>query len=1609
MPSTATHCLAKRKQDQRRAEEHSPSRQKEVRELWFNPLATEICESRMNICLCDCDCHIWQDENVQRELRKLANVYSHKNPPGMKDEEETEPTTKRKGKVRSVDEEEEEPTKGFLCFKKSSAKRSHSKQREEKGQRKRQKSNEEDNTKKVQEKSISRSRNRPFPVNRRFKTREEAKRYRELKAIYTTKPRNPQHSDKQNDTETKSNPQNTIEVKGRSPKKHATSSSADSVNTAAQRQHRSRKSKTEPRTRPQGSNDSGYPRDRPYAPMYADEREHVELKDNDHKDSDIGCCGMRKKSKGNKQQREYEAYTPAHCSDKQTPMPNLEAECAPTIGEMELLEILRATYTREVKAEQEQKSTPKTRTATTTEEETGCCGSNSKKKQRQAETDLCDQCYSCECSCGDNYPKEIEQHQATEWFTQTNDSKSKQFDKAAKPFCSCDASPDSKNGNKEHIFKYPTREMISLQVDEEHAPGKTKSVGIRARDRNEIDTSKSVYSKRKSKSIKGAKSKNSPNDVDSEKTSCCSFLCRKKQKTKGDKPDTKTKSVKKRKKPPTAVSFSPAKPEKRKQQATKPIDKEKGRNVNVNRRKQPAFHPKSESKNKPFPKPPLSSTKYEPQPTTDGRKARRRNQPAFHPKPELKTQPKVQISSSSVNRKPPPGDKRKATARGKIHPLTKSKKAKPISKQLERSSLKKDTASETSCCPCLRAKNNFEHSNIKEKGHKKDKPEANAGSKSKPAKVKSGEKVQKEKPIKRQRKPSLTQSHEKVQRMKPKPAGNSKQHASKVESREKLKKKQSGTSCWSCFRKDTTKKPDTSKKEPPKNKSAEKLYRDRAKDDSKQKLLKHQSQEDFKKEKSKKHLDSKQKASNSNSKETLQKKTSESSCWSCRSGDKKEKAKHADQSKRRPTKSKSGQKLQKDHSKKSTSSKQKHTKASKSQEKIERKSSQASCWSCRSSDTNGKTKESDLHKKRTARSKSQDNKQFARDPARVHKGRRKKTGDFKEKPFKAKSQEKVQNQSSETSCWSCCSNKEKDKKQPLRTKSQDKTLKDRSMSKSKSQDKIQRGKTKRPLDSKHNPSKARSQEKVRQQSSNTSCWSCRSSGEKDKEKKPNESKKKPSKSKSQEKIIKNKPKTSADAKLKPSRENLQKQPSETSCWSCRSNAEKDKTTKQDKSKKKLSKSRVQDKVQRDKSKVLADSKQKPSKARIQEKVQKQPSKTSCWSCRSSGEKEKTKKLDESKTKATKSRSRDKIKNSRSKELADSKATSQDKVPNYRLRKLIKPNESPTKAKSQEKVQAQKSETSCGSSRSKSEKDKSTKLQGPKKPTNSKTHLSKAKSQEQVQKKQSGTSCCSCCSKGTSDRDSKTKPLKAKQKEVVQDKSVRKYSLFSRRSKKEKSKQKAAPESPFGEDQAKLKKRNKKAEKTKPSESSFCSCCSSSHKPLKDKDRKSKEDKCSVKTKPEDISYCKALYQELENIIMQQNQCQIMISQTRINKAAETKSSKSSLKCKQEKQEQQKQREEKTNQDTKEKRASKQKNKKHIPNQNSKQRSRSQIRSETSNSDLDMEKAYMPEYVLGKTQRTGAVIARARKVRYSLLPSLKAQKKYHKHLNKGCRHEVAFQT
>lgn len=661
MPSTDKHYDAKRNPNQSRDEVHSTGREAAVRTLWLNPHVAEMCESRMRKCLCDCDCHIWQDENVQRELQNFANDFSHEGPPGLEDEEETE--TKTNAKVRA--EEEETPTKGFLCCKKLSAKRSHSKQRREREQRKRRKS-KENTTKKVHEKSRSRSHNRPLPANRRFKTREEAKRYGELKAIYTT--RNPQqpalHRAKK--------------CKERSSKKSAASSSTDSVSMAAQRQRKSRKTiaRNERKTRPHVSNDSGYPRDRPNSFLYVEERE-----------SEVGCCGLRKKSKTDKQRREYEAYAPAHSTKTQTPRPNREMECALTSEEMKLLERLRATYTREVKIEQEKKSKRAPSSAKTTEEEAGCCGSSSKKKQLHSETDLYDQYKFCECSCGDSYPKEFERHQPTEGdspqrITGTSESESKQSDKAPEQKM-IETSAGSKDGYKQPSSKYPTRAKIYPAVEQKHAPRKTKSVETNTKHEKKFDKSKSdssVYtSKRIPKSIKGAKY-DTPEDNDSGKTSCCSFLCRKREKSEGNKietnPKTKTKTNKTRKSPLPTVSFSPAKTQNRKRQASKHNEREKVSNVNVNRRKQPAFHPK----------------------------------------PESKTRPAVKTSSSSMNRKPPPGDKRKAAAKDRIRPQTKSKEAKTSSKQPGKSSLKNNSSSEISCCPCLRAKSNFKDSNITEKG-----------------------------------------------------------------------------------------------------------------------------------------------------------------------------------------------------------------------------------------------------------------------------------------------------------------------------------------------------------------------------------------------------------------------------------------------------------------------------------------------------------------------------------------------------------------------------------------------------------------------------------------------------------------------------------------------------------------------------------------------------------------------------------------------------------------------------------------------------------------------------------------------------------------------------
>uniref|UniRef100_A0A0A1WW14 Uncharacterized protein n=1 Tax=Zeugodacus cucurbitae TaxID=28588 RepID=A0A0A1WW14_ZEUCU len=636
MPSKAKHINAKRKPVQKRDDAHSTRGENEVRELWFNPQATKICDSHMAICACDCDCPIWQNENLQLELQKLVNKYSHKGTAGMKlcpcAREETQIKTKAKAR-----EEANEAAKGL------NTKRSRSKQREGKEQRKRHASKENENAKTVHEKSRSRSRNRPSPVNRKFKTREEAKRYRELKAIYTTKPQESASSARQNENETKSSRKNQNERGG-----HITKST-ESVTMAAQRPHTPRKpvGRNKSKTRSPLSTDCGCP---------CDVEERDQPKEHD-RETEVGCCGMCKKSKADKRQREYEAYTPTQCPAKHTRMPNREAEFAHTADEAELLEILKATYTREVKPKPAPPPPPPP--DTTRDEETGCCGSSSKRKQQQSEANLYDQYRSYECSCGDNYPQEFEPHQPMEEHTSKNIKQTR------------NRTPEQKSSEtlaSAKLHKQPNTKArggkVAPPVPPKYAPRKIKSVESNAKHKNKLDKSQSdstVYaSKRKPKNVKDTENKNAPEDYDSDKMSCPCRLCRMKQKTEDDKPEAEAKTNKKRKSPPAAASLSPTKNQKHKQQATKPEPK-----------------PDRTPKHQRYP------TNYKPQ-KADGRKARRRNRPAFHPKPESQTKPAT-------------------------------KKAKTSSKQADKSSLNKDENSETSLCSCLRKKKHVEDSNIREK------------------------------------------------------------------------------------------------------------------------------------------------------------------------------------------------------------------------------------------------------------------------------------------------------------------------------------------------------------------------------------------------------------------------------------------------------------------------------------------------------------------------------------------------------------------------------------------------------------------------------------------------------------------------------------------------------------------------------------------------------------------------------------------------------------------------------------------------------------------------------------------------------------------------------
>uniref|UniRef100_W8B4U9 Uncharacterized protein n=1 Tax=Ceratitis capitata TaxID=7213 RepID=W8B4U9_CERCA len=357
MPSTAKKQRNKSRSSLKRNDGRNRKKEKEVRELWFNPQATKMGESHGTMQDCDCKCQVLRSEKVQQELRKLSKIYSQTDVTAAKADE---------GKASRG---------GFSCFKKSnSAKRARSKQRAEKENTPKRKSKERDASRKEHEKQ---HRVRSTSALRRFKTREEAKRYRELKTIYTTKPRNEvkETPPKEKETATNCFKRKKDKPKDGGTKAQLDNTSEESVYSVEQAKvHESRK--CEPRSAAAKSK-----------PMRASSRQRAQSRSRADKSnkkqakkSEVGCCGMRKKSHVDKEEEEFEAYKLAQSmparTKRQTASPT---ECPLTPEEIELLEKLKETYSTEPKAKGVRKPPP----PPPAEEETGCCGAKSKKKQRR--------------------------------------------------------------------------------------------------------------------------------------------------------------------------------------------------------------------------------------------------------------------------------------------------------------------------------------------------------------------------------------------------------------------------------------------------------------------------------------------------------------------------------------------------------------------------------------------------------------------------------------------------------------------------------------------------------------------------------------------------------------------------------------------------------------------------------------------------------------------------------------------------------------------------------------------------------------------------------------------------------------------------------------------------------------------------------------------------------------------------------------------------------------------------------------------------------------------------------------------------------------------------
>uniref|UniRef100_A0A0A1XRL8 Uncharacterized protein n=1 Tax=Zeugodacus cucurbitae TaxID=28588 RepID=A0A0A1XRL8_ZEUCU len=373
---------AKPKSSLKRDDGRNKRKGKEVRELWFNPHAKKRGETLEEIYGCDCDCDVMLDENVQRELRRLSRVYSQTTV-GEED-----------------DDDEEGKSKGFLCFKKSSqrskskqkedkektkrrkskdkedrekAKRGKSKENEDREKAKRRKSNERESPRREHERK-SRSRP-PSSVNGRFKTQEEVRHYRELKRIYTTKPR-PRQS--------RAKPTGTICFKKKKDKRREEdagnsleSSSDDSVYSITQDKRKSQ-AESALKSRARSNKRDASSRQR-RSLQRKDDKKQKEKEEKKNKKSNVGCCGKRKKSKADEEEEEFEAYKLAQSAPKKSKKPTVPPECALTPDEIELLEKLKQTYAME-EPKVVRKAPPPS-----PPEETGCCGSKSKKKKRRPE------------------------------------------------------------------------------------------------------------------------------------------------------------------------------------------------------------------------------------------------------------------------------------------------------------------------------------------------------------------------------------------------------------------------------------------------------------------------------------------------------------------------------------------------------------------------------------------------------------------------------------------------------------------------------------------------------------------------------------------------------------------------------------------------------------------------------------------------------------------------------------------------------------------------------------------------------------------------------------------------------------------------------------------------------------------------------------------------------------------------------------------------------------------------------------------------------------------------------------------------------------------------